>query len=137
MKTALHQRSTTWEMPRRARAWRVLSLLSALALISLLLACAIGSVALTPADLLGAVRDTLHGGTGSLATTLVELRFGRALSAFATGASLALAGVMMQALLRNPLAEPYVLGVSGGAAVGALLLLMLVATAWIVDAAAF
>lgn len=137
MKTALHQRSAAWEMPRRLRAWRVLSLLSALALLSLLLACVIGSVALMPADLFGAMRDVLHGETGALATTLVELRFSRALSAFATGASLALAGVMMQALLRNPLAEPYVLGVSGGAAVGALLALMLLTSAWMIDAAAF
>jgi len=47
------------------------------------------------------------------------LRLPRALAAFATGAVLALAGVLMQVLLRNPLADPYVLGVSGGAAVAA------------------
>jgi iron complex transport system permease protein len=44
----------------------------------------------------------------------------RALAAFAVGALLALAGALMQVLLRNPLADPYVLGLSGGAAVGAL-----------------
>jgi iron complex transport system permease protein len=68
---------------------------------------------------------------------LLELRLARALSGFVTGAMLSLAGVMMQALLRNPLADPYVLGVSGGAAVGALLALLLAASAWVVDAAAF
>jgi iron complex transport system permease protein len=51
---------------------------------------------------------------------LFDLRLPRAFTAFATGASLALAGVLMQVLLRNPLADPYVLGVSGGAAVAAL-----------------
>jgi iron complex transport system permease protein len=49
-----------------------------------------------------------------------DLRLPRAVTAFATGATLALAGVLMQVLLRNPLADPYVLGVSGGAAVAAL-----------------
>lgn len=55
---------------------------------------------------------------------IVELRLPRALAAFATGGLLALSGALMQVLLRNPLADPYILGVSGGAAVGALLCLM-------------
>jgi iron complex transport system permease protein len=49
-----------------------------------------------------------------------NLRLPRALAAFACGGLLALAGALMQVLLRNPLADPYVLGISGGAAVGAL-----------------
>lgn len=57
----------------------------------------------------------------SLAQDLVlQLRLPRALTAFAAGGLLALAGVLMQILLRNPLADPYVMGVSGGAAVAAL-----------------
>lgn len=57
----------------------------------------------------------------SLAHDLVfQLRLPRALTAFAAGGLLALAGVLMQVLLRNPLADPYVMGVSGGAAVAAL-----------------
>ena len=58
------------------------------------------------------------------------------LTAFVTGGALALAGVMMQALLRNPLADPYVLGISAGASVGALLALLLMAAAIVVDLAA-
>jgi iron complex transport system permease protein len=50
----------------------------------------------------------------------MQLRLPRALAAFAVGGLLALAGALMQILLRNPLADPYVLGLSGGAAVGAL-----------------
>ena len=57
-----------------------------------------------------------------------HLRVPRALSAFAVGGSLALSGALMQLLLRNPLADPYVLGVSGGAAAGAL------AAGWLVPA---
>src|ERR1700675_4494515 len=48
-----------------------------------------------------------------------------ALAAFAVGGLLALAGALMQVLLRNPLADPYILGISGGAAVGALVALFL------------
>jgi iron complex transport system permease protein len=50
-----------------------------------------------------------------------ELRLPRAMSAFVVGGLLALSGALLQVLLRNPLADPYVLGVSGGAAVAALL----------------
>jgi iron complex transport system permease protein len=50
---------------------------------------------------------------------LMELRLPRALLALWTGGSLALAGVLFQAMLRNPLATPYTLGVSGGASLGA------------------
>ena len=45
----------------------------------------------------------------------------RAMAAFTVGAMLAIAGCLMQVLLRNPLADPYILGVSGGAACAALL----------------
>ncbi|MDX1901169.1 MAG: iron ABC transporter permease [Gammaproteobacteria bacterium] len=52
---------------------------------------------------------------------LFQLRLPRILCAFVTGGLLALAGCLMQALLQNPLADPYILGVSGGASVGALI----------------
>ncbi|MGV8898872.1 MAG: FecCD family ABC transporter permease [Burkholderiaceae bacterium] len=103
----------------------------------LLLACMVGSVAVPFSELPAALMQVLQGTPATLAATLLELRLGRALSAFVTGGALALAGVMMQALLRNPLADPYVLGVSGGAAVGALAAMLFMATAWIIDAAAF
>jgi iron complex transport system permease protein len=103
----------------------------------LLLACVVGSVGLSPSELAGAFSELLGGAPSTLAGTLLELRITRALSAFAVGAMLALAGVMMQALLRNPLADPYVLGVSGGASVGALAAMLLVGMTWVVDAAAF
>ncbi len=67
-----------------------------------------------------------YGQAISLADTILwELRLPRALAAFATGGLLALAGALMQVLLRNPLADPYILGVSGGAASAALLLMLL------------
>ncbi len=120
-----------------ARAWVVLSLLALISLASLVIACVMGSVALPLSEIVGALRELAHGTSSTMAATLVELRLSRALSAFATGATLALAGVMMQALLRNPLADPYVLGVSGGAAVGALGAMLLFSIGWLVDVAAF
>ncbi len=69
-------------------------------------------------------------------TIVFELRLPRALAAFGAGSVLALAGVLMQALLRNPLADPYVLGISGGAAVGALGVMLAGLTGIAVDTAA-
>lgn len=108
--------------------------LPALALASLVAAVTVGSVAMSPAELWAA----LLGDGQPLHQTLVwELRLPRALAAFATGGLLALAGALMQVLLRNPLADPYVLGLSGGAAVGALGALSLGLAAWWVSGAAF
>src|SRR5262245_60579528 len=58
------------------------------------------------------------------------LRLPRLLAAAGVGALLALAGLALQVVLRNPLADPYVLGTSGGASVGALLALMFGASLW-------
>jgi iron complex transport system permease protein len=66
-----------------------------------------------------------------------ELRLPRALTAFAVGGLLAVAGVLMQVLLRNPLAEPYILGSSGGAAVAALIAMSLGLGSLVVDVSAF
>lgn len=77
--------------------------------------------------------DRLAAGDPLMRTIVWELRLPRALAAFGTGIVLALAGVLMQALLRNPLADPYVLGVSGGAAVGALGLMLAGAAGLAVD----
>jgi iron complex transport system permease protein len=63
--------------------------------------------------------------SGLARDVIINLRLPRALTAFCVGGLLALAGTLMQVLLRNPLADPYVLGTSGGAAVGALGMLLL------------
>jgi iron complex transport system permease protein len=68
---------------------------------------------------------------------IMELRLPRALTAFGVGGLLAVAGVLMQVLLRNPLAEPYILGSSGGAAVAALLAMMFGLGATLIDVSAF
>jgi iron complex transport system permease protein len=98
------------------------------------LSLALGSVPLSLPDVWG----VLAGGGEPLQRTLVlELRLPRTLAAFATGALLAMAGALMQVLLRNPLADPYVLGLSGGAAVGALLSMLAGFGVALVSGAAF
>ena len=87
---------------------------------SLILAVSTGSVSLPFNEIFLALENKQH-----LAHTLIfELRLPRAMAALMCGGMLALAGVLMQALLRNPLADPYVLGVSGGAASAALLAIL-------------
>jgi iron complex transport system permease protein len=88
-----------------------------LVLLAMLVSVLVGSVDIGWQKALQA----LSGGGDDLSHTVVlQLRLPRALAAVAVGSLLALAGVMLQALFRNPLADPFVLGVSGGAAVGAL-----------------
>ena len=86
---------------------------------------------------LGEVFAALGGGEGMTADIIRELRLPRAVAAFVSGGLLATAGALMQVLLRNPLADPYILGISGGAAVGALLGMTLGVAALAVDALAF
>jgi iron complex transport system permease protein len=69
-------------------------------------------------------------------TVVMELRVPRILSALAIGALLAVAGTLLQALFRNPLADSYVLGVSGGSSLGALLALLVGGSLWLVQASA-
>jgi iron complex transport system permease protein len=77
------------------------------------------------------------GGTELDRTLILDLRLPRVLSAFAVGGLLAVAGALMQVLLRNPLADPYVLGLSGGAAVGALLAMLAGLAGLVVSGSAF
>lgn len=121
----------------RQRATVILTVLLLFALASLIFSGMTGSVPIALADIPAALGELAHGKAQTLAATLLDLRLSRALVAFVTGAALALAGVMMQALLRNPLADPYVLGISAGASVGALAALLFACAVWVVDSAAF
>jgi iron complex transport system permease protein len=96
------------------RAWPLLAIAG---MASVLLALAVGSVPVAPAQLLAALAGRADGGA---ADVVLQLRAPRALAAFTVGAGLALSGALLQGLLRNPLADPYVLGISGGAAVAAM-----------------
>jgi iron complex transport system permease protein len=96
-----------------------LLLLVLLALVCLL-SLSVGTAQLDP----GAVLAELFGGNGALdevgRTILFRIRLPRVLVGGLVGGTLAIGGVVLQALLRNPLAEPFILGISGGAAFGAI-----------------
>lgn len=83
-----------------------------LSFLSLLLSSAVGSVAMSFTDWLAALQHP----DSALGEVVWRLRLPRAWAAWLVGALLALSGCLMQVLLRNPLADPYILGVSGGAA---------------------
>lgn len=119
---------------QRRRAMQVLAGLVLAALAAFAWSLTAGALPVGLNDLLGA----LGGGDGSMEADIIRsLRLPRAVAAFACGGLLALAGALMQVLLRNPLADPYVLGISGGAAVGALGAILAGATAGWIDGGAF
>ncbi|WP_305072371.1 FecCD family ABC transporter permease [Propionivibrio sp.] len=121
-------------MPTRRRALLILLALAALALASVLLALGAGSVRIPLREVLSALFDgsaNVHG------EVVRSLRLPRALAGFACGGLLALAGALLQVLLRNPLADPYVLGISGGAGVGAILAILFGLGAAAIGGAAF
>ncbi len=103
-------------------------ILAAVLFVAVFIALKLGAV---PVSLYGLGRDIIRvafGYTGDLSTDyrliVFDIRMPRILLGIFVGASLAVAGTSFQALLRNPLADPYVLGVSSGSAVGAILALI-------------
>lgn len=108
-------------MPTRRRAFAILALLIGVALGSIVLALAVGSIRIPVRDVVAALFGTENSLSGEVVT---NLRLPRALAGFACGGLLALSGALLQVLLRNPLADPYILGISGGAGVGAILAIL-------------
>lgn len=97
---------------------RLFAVLSALVLLLFLLALLIGPAGIGPAQSLQAL---VFGGDGPLTMVMREIRLPRAILAVLVGGGLGLAGAAMQGYLRNPLADPGLIGVSGSAALGAVL----------------
>ncbi|MGV3709740.1 MAG: FecCD family ABC transporter permease [Gemmatimonas sp.] len=104
--------------------WIRLVILGVLVVASMILALRLGAVPLTTRGVLEALSGV---GDATQVTIVQELRLPRAFQAALVGAALAVSGATFQALLRNPLAEPYILGVSSGAAAGAV---VTVVTGW-------
>lgn len=116
------------------RRWRVPLAAVAAAFAVWAVSLAVGSIPILP----GQMFDILTGAeTGLPSRILFELRIPRAGAAFATGGLLAISGALIQVLIRNPLGDPYVLGISGGSAVFALAAIALgLGSGWI-EAGAF
>jgi iron complex transport system permease protein len=92
-------------------------LLALIAAGSVFIALLFGSLSLTTGQVFDALVRPVSGVVDDV---IWQLRLPRVLAAFACGGLLATSGVLLQVLLRNPLADPYILGISGGAALGAL-----------------
>jgi len=107
----------------------LLIILIILSIATFIFAFSVGSVALSFSQIWSAVTEQ----NNDIANTIIwDLRAPRAYIAFVTGGLLSLAGVLMQVLLRNPLADPYILGVSGGASVATLIAMILgVSGSWL------
>jgi iron complex transport system permease protein len=113
----------------RARRTIVAVVMVVLFFVSVTLAITVGPTNITPVEVWGSVAHHLGVGTSPLPLLrdgiVWELRLPRVLTAGAVGAGLAVSGAVMQAVTRNPLADPYLLGLSSGASLGAVAVLLL------------
>lgn len=114
--------------------WGLLLMLLALSVLGFLISLSSGSAGLGIGEVL---RQLLQPDAGLQNQILFDLRIPRSVAAFVAGALLAMSGVIMQVLLRNPLADPYILGISGGAAVAALATILLGMGAYWISQSAF
>ena len=116
------RRDPSEHTPRRAPLWLFLLIGAAALIISLIASTTFGSAQYDVSQVWSVIRAHF-GGAGtpdaSLDSVVWDLRAPRGVLAAIVGAGLALAGVAIQTLVRNPLADPYLLGISSGASVGA------------------
>ncbi len=106
-----------------ARAQLLIAVLAPFILLSITLAMIIGPVEIAPLTVWEIVFGKVTGAEGDCSNAQANIvwliRFPRVLLASVVGAGLAVIGVVMQAVTRNPLADPFLLGISSGAALGA------------------
>ena len=144
--SAVPDRPTARAPRHRSRITLVFAVSIALLVVLTLLSAAVGQVPTTPLEVAGSVLHRIgldwgpmpHHPAGEV--TLWQVRFPRVLLAILVGAALATAGALLQGVFANPLAEPGVIGVSAGAAVGAGVVIVVggaFAAAWSVAAGAF
>jgi len=117
--------------------WTLGVALALATVVAVILGVRFGSVRVPTSEILAILAG---GGDPAMRDIVLDLRLPRVLLAVLVGGGLAISGATFQALLRNPLAEPYILGISGGASVGAVLVLALgwaVAGSWVLPIAAF
>lgn len=119
-----------WHYMTKVKFWLQLLVLVTILIVSMLGAVLVGSVGITPAlivDVLLYKLGFLHEVTASNSQQIIiwEIRAPRVLLAAIVGASLAISGAAIQALVKNSIADPYILGVSSGASVGATAVILL------------
>lgn len=117
-------------MRKRNRVVAVLGMLTLALVGAMLLACAVGAVSIPPLDIVKMTLNKLplfdFQPTWQLTdeTIIFQIRLIRVIAGVLVGAALATAGVLFQGLLRNPMADPYIIGTSAGGALGATLAMM-------------
>jgi iron complex transport system permease protein len=89
--------------------------LALLVVLSLILDIFLGSVNIKPSEVLRAI---VYHSNSNLETIIIKFRFPKAITALTVGVALSLSGLQMQTVFRNPMAGPYVLGISSGASLG-------------------
>ncbi|HZI98079.1 MAG TPA: iron ABC transporter permease [Actinomycetales bacterium] len=122
----------------RLRTGRTVWLITGLATVGVVGAALAGMLLGDALLLTGDIGNWVTGRAGDIVTYVLDARFPRVLAALLAGAALAVAGAAIQAVCRNPLAEPGILGVSGGAGVGAVLVITVspLASVWAVTGSA-
>jgi iron complex transport system permease protein len=123
--------TSSTKSPRRTPSTGVaLGVLAALLVAAVVAGIAFGAVAVAPGEVVAAIGRALRGESGGMSDTLIlQVRLPRVLLAALVGASLAGAGAIYQALFRNPLADPYIVGISSGAGLAAVIALTMTAQA--------
>lgn len=116
------------------KTYHKIILLGAVSLVLVLVSLSLGTMIMSPADM---ARVFFGDSGGAAGTILLRLRLPRVLLAMVIGASLGVSGVVFQSVLKNPLADPYIIGVSGGAALGATAGIIMNAGPYLVAVAAF
>ena len=111
--------AASWQALRARRWYAVMGLMMLLTCGAIVFCLQFGAHALTLAELWSALTFSTAGREDVARVIIWDIRFPRILMGLFVGASLAITGAALQALVRNPLADPYVLGISSGAALGA------------------
>src|SRR4030043_525796 len=109
------------EIEMRRRKILIFSILVILLFLSFILDILLGSVTIKPSEIVGALFKSPDPG---IETIILRFRLPKAFTALAAGIALSLSGLQMQTLFRNPMAGPYVLGVSSGASLGVALAIL-------------
>ena len=105
----------------KSRSTILFTLLTALSVVLFVVDIAVGSVSIPLSDVISAL---CGGGTQEIRSIVIDIRLVRSIVAVLAGTALSISGLQMQVLFRNPLAGPYVLGVSAGASFGVALFLL-------------
>lgn len=125
MRIAMHRShlQTQMQTPRPRRGVCICIILAVLMLAAFVADMAVGSVSIGATDIVRTLAG-MHGDNPMLERIIVDIRLVKAVVALAAGAALSVSGLQMQTVFHNPLAGPYVLGITGGASLGVALMLL-------------